>query len=488
MTVDFSHGYLPPDVYISEEPTTLVSVTGVPPSILAICGPSVGYRTYTEQVILGASSTLSKQGVDLATVSVTLVADGSTVDPDDYTAAAAGSTSTQDYYSTITRDSGATTPVDTAVFVTYRYVPPDFFSPTLYSDFEDVKDALGQPVNFDPQVPGDTTYQPIVSPISLAASIAFSNGAPEILLVATTPPGGGATTDAQKSTSWRNALKAAYGKIATDYNVNVVVGLTDGIVTGDATGTAQELRQHVEEVSNDGYMRTGVIGFPTGVATAPDTLISSGSLQSKRLLFAYATPSGMAYFAGGSNAVYALGHQYLAAAYGGLLVTGEPQDSITKRIVRGFSGLYGVPLSNTLKNQYAQGGVALTEVDRLGNLVVRHGVTTDPTNVNTREVSVVRARDTLVTVLQNGLQNSGMIGTPIDEDTPINVKSVVSGLLDFLAGLGTIVSYEGPQVRVASLDPSVVEVKFTYKPAYPLNYILVSFSLDMTTGDTSLAA
>jgi hypothetical protein len=37
--------------------------------------------------------------------------------------------------------------------------------------------------------------------------------------------------------------------------------------------------------------------------------------------------------------------------------------------------------------------------------------------------------------------------------------------------------------QTSSTDPTVVEVKFAYKPAYPLNYIVISFSIDMSTGD-----
>ena len=44
-------------------------------------------------------------------------------------------------------------------------------------------------------------------------------------------------------------------------------------------------------------------------------------------------------------------------------------------------------------------GIAVAESDRFNRIVVPHGVTTDMTNVNTREAAVVRAKDALVTAL-----------------------------------------------------------------------------------------
>jgi hypothetical protein len=44
------------------------------------------------------------------------------------------------------------------------------------------------------------------------------------------------------------------------------------------------------------------------------------------------------------------------------------------------------------------------------------------------------------------------------------------------------VSYTTLQVRQSSGDPTIIEVKFQYQPAYALNYITVSFEVSVTTG------
>lgn len=484
MTVDFTHGYQPPGVYVEEEATPLVNSTGLPETLVAIVGPAQGYQRLTQQVALTTVGvTLSKQGIDLTSIVVTRVDDGSTVDPADYTATASGPLTNRDY-TTLLENAGGDTPSGDLVFVAYQYTSPAYYGVQRYDNYEDVKDAFGEPLNLTVQASGDTAYQAVLSPLSLAAKIAFENGAGDLVLVATTPPAPGDTTANQKSTSHRAALVAAFTKIETQYGVNVVVPLTDGIVTADAAGVATDLLTHINRASLDGFYRTGVIGFDPSVTTAPDTLLANGAFANKRIMVAYATASGMQFYNGGSNQTLSLGHQYLAAAYAGRMSALPVQKSLTRETIRSFAGVAGVPLSNVSKDQYAAAGIAITEVNRQGSLVVRHGVTTDVSSINTREMSVVRARDAMITLVQTGTENAGLIGGNIDDDTPMAVKSVVAGLLDYAKTSGTIRDYTDLKVRQASVDPSVIEVKFAYLPAYPINYIVISFSINVATGET----
>lgn len=482
MTTDFSH-YLPPGVYIEESETPLVAITGVPPTVVALVGPSRGYQTNTEQVALSDDGVvLRRKGIipnsPSLSVTVTRVDTGAAVDPADYVLTANGDVLLgQDYTVTITRASGATTPADTPVFVTYNYVEPTYFDARAFDNYEDVKDAYGEPLNTTPQGLGDTGYVAVASPLSLAAKIAFENGAGRLVLVPTQPVGGAVTM--------RSALSAAYAKIATNYDVNVVVPLPVGIADGgdDALNTGIDLRSHVEASSADGFFRVGIVGFDTTVVATPDTLASS--LASKRVMLAYGTDRGVLYYNGSTNQTLTLGNLYVAAAYAGRAAAVPVQKSLTKEVIRGFAGIAGTPLSNSVKNSYSEAGVAVVEADRIGRLSVRHGTTTDRTSVNTREMSLVRARDAMVSLIQRGMDDAQLIGDPIDDETPFAIKSVVDGLLNFAQTSRVIVGYTEPKVRQRSSEPSVVEVKFSYRPAYPLNYIVVSFSIDVATGETT---
>jgi hypothetical protein len=450
---------------------------------VAFVGLSVGHQTKTEQVTLHATaSRLSVQGIDHSSVSVLRVSDNSPVLTADYTMTdtPAGPLGAQDYWTDIDLAANAATPDGTAVWVTYNYVTPTYFTPRTLDNFEDVKALYGTPMNLSPQAAGDTTYKAVNSPLALAAQFALLNGAAEVVLVPIQ------ATAASTSAQIRSALAAAYAQIETDYAISLVVPLTDGISNADAPGVGLDLLAHVTTASNDGFLRTAILGFDPAVTEAPDALVTTGGFKSKRIMLAYASPQGLNVYNGSANQTSVVGHQYLAAAYAGTALSLPVQKSLTKEQISGFAGLAGVPLSNALKNQYSAAGVAVTEIDRRGRLVVRHGLTTDRSNINTAELSVVRSRDTMVTVLQNGVDESQLVGTPIDANTPLNVKSVVAGLLEFALSMGVFENYTGLQVRQASVDPSVIEVKFAYQPAYPLNYILISFSINVTNGDTTL--
>lgn len=488
MALDFSRNYAPPGVYIEESESTLVVPTGIPPTLVALVGPARGYQINTEQVTLDSEEgvTLAKKGIDTASAEVRVATTGATVPTEDYTVAKVGTPTDQDYFSTFTASADPSVPEGTVVFVTYRYTDPDYYVPKRFENFEDVKDVYGEPLNTTVANPGDTDYQYVTSPLSLAAMIAMQNGATDLVMCAATPPGAEATTDAAKSTARRTALNAAYDKVRTNPSVNVLVGVTTGIAEADASGALTDLRSAVTVAANDGFFRFGVIGFDPEVTTAPDSLLATSGAADRRLMFAYAGPGGVQMYSGPGNSTFAVGHQYLAAAYAGRMAGLPVQRSLTKQVVAGFSGLAGTPLSNSLKNQYSASGIAVAEIDRFNRLVVRHGVTTDPTNVNTREASVVRARDALVTALNDGMSTSGLVGEPIDGDLLLSVKSAVQGVLEGAVADEAILEYNSLGVRQASTEPSVVEVKFQYKPAYPLNYIVISFSIDMSTGVTDL--
>lgn len=487
MSIDFSRNYQPPGVYVEETPSTVVATTGVPLTVVAIVGPARGFQTNVEQVPLSDDGVrLSKKGIDFATLVLTVVSDRSAVDPGDYSHAKVDDGGGQDYFTTITRANDADTDDNTSVFVSYNYVDPEYFSPKFVEGFEDVKDLYGEPLNLTPMSLGDSTYKFIESPLALAAKVAFENGASELVLCATTPPLTGHTTDAAISTDNRAALAAAYAKLATLPTVNVVVSVTEGIVTGDAPGVITDLSVYLANTADDGFFQFGMIGFPTTVTTSPDTILSTSGVHDKRVMLAFAGPGGVTIYSGTNNTTFSVNHAYLAAAYAGKMASLPVQQSLTKQPLSSFAGLGGTPLSNTLKNTYASLGVAISEIDRLGRLVVRHAVTTDMSSVNTRESAVVRGRDALVTMLQDGTTSSTLIGLPVDDDLLLTVKSIISGIMETAVSTGTINSYTDLAVRQTSTDPTVVEVKFAYKPAYPLNYIVISFSIDMSTGTTDL--
>lgn len=473
--VDFSQ-YQTPGVYVSEQTTPLVSNVGVDPTLVTLVGPARGFNTQTDRIVLTGTAAvrLFRLGVIPSSVVVTR---------GDNTVAAVGTATTGDYFLTvgagadgiignthdnttdIARSSASTITSASTVFVTYNYVEADYSSPKRYADFDSIKAAYGEPLDLDTGA--------VLSPISLAAQIAFANGANEIVGL----PTEGTLTAAK--------LAAAYTKLTARFDTNVIVPLTNGLADADVATVGSDLRNHLVTTSAGGGFRVGILGFDQNVTQAPD--ITAAAVASSRVVLAY--PNRLNFYIGPSAKTITLGGQYLAAGMAGRLSSQPVQTGLTRKVIRGLAGIneaLSSTLTKTLKDTYSNAGVAVVESDRAGRLVIRHGTTTDRSNVNTRELSVVRAKDALVDLVQTGMDDADMVGDPIDIDTPLRVKSIVAGVLEAAVTFGVVVAYTNLKVRQLSTNPSVIEVRFGYRPAYPLNYIVVAFSINVQTGETSI--
>lgn len=473
-TTDLQQGYAPPGVYIAEQSDPISIATGLPPARLTILGRGQGALTASEQIMLSDDGvTLAVKGVSVDSIEVRAVSDNSVIQSTQYSAAEEEvSEAERDYYVRITRASGASVPNNTTVWVSYTYLPVGYNLPRLFDTPADVAAMYG---------PGLGSDGTVNSPLTLAAELAFANGAGQVVAVPVT------VADGATSQQVRTALQEAYAGISADYASTVVVPLTDGLSASDVVTAGADLRSHLNTMSGAGYYRVGIFGAPLGYTSSPADLISTGGLASGRLMLAYASEQGMVYRSNVDGARLNLGHQYLAAALGGRLVSLPVAESLTRKQVTGFQDVGG-SLNVTTKNAYAAAGVMLVEKDRQNRLIVRHGTSTDRSNLVASEPSLVRARDVMVGMIQNGLDTSQLIGSAMDENSPMSVKAVVSGVLEYVKTERVIVDYSDLQVRTKTLNPSVIEVRFKYKPSFPLNYILVNFAIDLSSGESDLDA
>ena len=476
--VDFST-YQPPGVYVEEASPALVSVGGVAPSVVAIVGPSVGYRTATETVTLSDTTpvTLRHRGINLSEGFVVSGTGGTVYESTDFTltvqAGADGDVSqTADNTATIARTDTGTIPNGATVYVSYRYTDSNYHQPLRATDLDEVIAAFGPALNL--------TTSEIVSPLTLAAKFAFDNGAASVVLVATS--GGATSVTLEQLTTGYSALNAVP-------DANLVVPLPVGITgTTDAPGDVAEvgggLKTFIDAQSALGVTRTGVVGLERTVTIDPADVVDS--YRSRRVMHAH--PNRVLYYNGSANTTIEVSGYYLAAAYAGRIASQPVAEPLTKKRVRGFAGVPSsllAQMTTARKNTWSNQGVAVTEVTRQGTMVVRHGTSTDRASVQTREFSLVRARDALVALIQDTLDNSGLVGSYIEADTLTRINGVIEGILETAMTNDFIVGYSDVKTRQISAEPSVIEVKFRYKPAYPLNYIVVSFSINTETGETT---
>lgn len=530
---DLTRGYNVPGVYVRDATGPLVTNAAVPEAVVTLVGPAIGFQTTTDAVLASATpQSLTYRGVWLATgagapadVFVPIVRNASgqalvagtdyvfsdvfdeqgTSAADRITQIAIKTPLTHKSDGTLASAPGAVDAVQTAngvkvgdtLVVTYCFTSAGYFTPLLFDSYDAIVSTYGQPLRQTATLaPGQ---KPVLSPLSLAAALAFQNGATRLICVATDPTpaltdGGGTATptfDAQ--------LRTAYVKTLGDYRVGIIVPILadggSGALANMATYAA-DLKSHVESSATNGYQRIALLGGQANaVGTDPNSpppfeQIAEG-VSSRRLVLAY--PNRLSYYNPTTNRPIEVDGFYLAAALAGVLSSNPVQQALTRETVTGFTGFpasISRLMTKPFKDNLSSRGVTVVEIDRQNRFIVRHGLSTDITSVVTREISITRARDALFESLQVGLDNSGLIGSPIDFETTTRLKGAVTGILEGLVQDEIILAYTDLKVRQQSVlnggDPTVIEVRFAYQPALPLNYIVVTFSLDLTTGTVAL--
>jgi hypothetical protein len=260
--------------------------------------------------------------------------------------------------------------------------------------------------------------------------------------------------------------------------------------TNDATAVnalVQDVLSHCDDAAAQGFGRIAIVGLdPAYDETSGGVETIAVSAASKRVVIVYPTKVNL--YNSVANQTIEVGGYYFAAGIAGILSGQAVERGVTRQILTSFVSLPSSvfqQMTLAFKNTLSSSGVTVVETDRLQRLSVRHGVTTDMSSLLTREISLVRIADTLYQTVQFGMDNSGLIGEPIDEEMPTRVKGALAGILEQAILDDVIISWDGLQVRQQALpggDPTVIECKFSYKPAVPLNYITVQFQIDLQTG------
>jgi hypothetical protein len=466
--------YQPPGIYINEQPEpmpNLPSVVALPPARIALVGPSRGYQQNTETIQMSTTPTpLSKRGIDDDTITVTALDGTLYALTTDYTVTQTGTTS--ESVTTITRNSGGMITTEGAVvYISYQFTDSSYYEPYQSTDWDEIQARYGQAI--------DPTTGAVGSALSLAARIAIEQGALDLVLV---PTLGSATP----STVTAAQLKQGLDKLLARDDVGVVVSLAVGIggsdvSAGETKTVADDLKAHVQTATNGGQYRIGIIGYDTMVTRSFDQ--AALAINYERIMLAY--PQAMNWYNGLTNTTMEIGGPYLAAAYAGMMASYAVQIPLTRKLVRSFSSIPSRirgSMTMAFRNTLSANGVSVTEQTTDGRLVIRHALSTDPRNVLSREISITRSKDALLRLIYLSIDTSQIIGTAADEESPERLRGIVEGALNQADQANVIISWSNLSVRRSPLDLTRMEVKFAYEPAFPLNQIVVSFSISTTTG------
>lgn len=462
MTIlDFLAGYQPPGTYIQFTPPPVLTSSPNTVQSVALVGPTRGYLTQTDAIAISATpAALSQAGINPATIVVTNVS-GTVYTSSNYTLTPTGSGNT--LTETIVLAGGSSIPSGTLVYVSYQYTNVNFYIPQTFTNYSQVVNAYG---------PAFDANNNLLSPIALAAQLLYSNGTPTIIVAPTTDTA---------LTATRTGLSGAYSNISSIANIDIVVPITNGLVGSSDSGAAGDLKIHCDSLSAEGMFRIGIYGADKASTTAPDTL--AASVGDSRVVEVW--PNQLLFNNGASNQNVTVGGYCLAAACAGFLASNPPQQGLTKQNISGFAG---IPLATlglmtpTYKNQLSAAGVSVLESVPPGVLQIRHGVTTLPTTVLTREIPITRASDAMLDGIITSINAANVIGQPITAQTQPTVHSIVQSSLDGDVATGLIFSYTNLTTQVFSVNPTVLQVSFAYQPSYPLDYIVVTYTVNLSTG------
>lgn len=494
--------YQPPGVSVREIVGNSITTVLEVPALVCLIGLSQGFQTRTDQITLTGTTAIPLPGLPVGATLTTVTAVKDTLNPSKGAVDGSGYVVTTDYTvqagaGTVTRVGAGGISSGTLVNVTYQYVVASYFSPILLADQGSVESRFGPALN--------AAGTAINSPLSYAAQIAFENGVGQIVLqplfVRATP--GDSTTAASQPNATQNATVSTWtdslSPLRDITNVNIIVpivGQSQTSVTDSIQlGVFQAVQDHEQFMLTQNQYCIGIFGEDQSTSTSVATEATiqghattlqgryGGILAQQNVLlnaaaFTRSLPSSSA-----TGLNITVGGQYAAAAVAGMIASRPVSASLTRKVLSGFIAATD---ARTLQQKNQDAGAGLMVIEQKGaNVVVRHSITLDQTSSATRELSVVRAKHFMIESLIDTI-DSQIIGNVIaDGNSAAVVSATVVAVLEQLRANSIIVDYTGVQSRMLSLDPTTVQCRFSYRPAFPLNYVDIQFSLDLTTGALS---
>jgi hypothetical protein len=342
------------------------------------------------------------------------------------------------------------------VLAAYTFTDNNYYLPTLFTDLADVVGKFGDAFNDDGTINSQLTF---------AARLAFGNGASEVMTVVS------------KSSSTLD-FGTALNSLLAEEDVGVVVAVSG------APAVHSLVEAHTVAAANQGFLRIGIAGQDGAASPVSAATLRSAAAGLGSEAMVLVSPAQFGYANPVTGQEYPIGSQYVAACVAGMLAARDPQVPLTRKPVAAISSVWDI---RTESDKQLDSSAGLLVVESKGGVVrIRHGITTAPGNPNTQEISVVRAKYEMARRLRETIDRSviGIVAS-LDE-SPVIVQTIVTGILDQLVIEGMISGYGAVSARTLPNDPTTVEVRFDYTPAYPINRVEIVFRIDTTSGTVGL--
>lgn len=334
-------------------------------------------------------------------------------------------------------------------YVSYNYRKTDF-SAKLFARLSDVVNEYGA-VSPD-------------NPLSLAAYFAFLNGSSVI-----------ATLQVPKTSGTNSASEAAYiaaidrssGASLPGFNSpSVLVLLTPATQT-----LARYMTIHCDVQSSIRYKaeRTSIFGFASGTRS-DQALAIARTAGSTRVRFVYPDIASVSLTdVLGNTKTYLVDGRYLAvaAAAATTSATIDPATPWESRQLYGFVSL-NRRLDAVTANQIAVGGITVLE-NRPPFIKIRHGLTSDVSNVLTKTPTVIQIADEIQKRVRATIDP--FIGAKFLPQIIGQIEGRLSEMFKNAVQEQLITTFTGISVETDPTDPTAIIVNAFWQPVYPLLYV-----------------
>jgi hypothetical protein len=320
-------------------------------------------------------------------------------------------------------------------YVTYNYVKQDYTT-AFFTKLSAVEAAYGTATSDNP--------------VSLAAYLAMLNGA---VLVGIKQVVKEPDSDQASLVSYRAAIEELEGVLPGMVKPDIITPLR-----GDSTALYQILARSCDIQSSIRYRaeRTAIVG--TSAGTTPEmvrTVVQT--IKNTRLRVVYPDMEVISFTDNfGNTKEELIDGTYVAAALAGSVVSPNVDVATpwTGRRLVGFTQLART-LDAVQQNQVAQAGVTVME-DKPPFLRVRHGLSTDMSNILTKTPTVIMIADEVQRQARVVLEN--FVGVKFLSGILSQIEGRLAMMLKGLVEAKVISAYTGVKANVAADDPTVAEV------------------------------
>lgn len=338
-------------------------------------------------------------------------------------------------------------------YVSYVYTKQDFTT-RFFSKVSAIEKAFGAAIPDNP--------------VSLASYLAMLNGA---VLVGVKQVRRDPGSSQAGILAYRDAIAELEGVLPGHVTPDVIVPMR-----GDSTELFQVLKKSNNLMSSIRYRaeRTSIVGLSAG-SLPKDAVALATVLGDTRMRVVYPDMATVSIQNNlGVSREYLVDGTYLAAALAGSVVSPNVDVATpwTGRRLVGFVQL-ARQLDAVEQNQVAQKGVTVLE-DKPPFLRVRHGLTTDMTNVLTKTPTIILIADEVQRQARTVLEQ--FIGIKFLPGVLSQIEGRLSMMLKQMVQAQIISHYTGVKANVSD-DPTTAEVEAYYSPVFPLLYIVLTFHL-----------